>query len=94
MRRGHVALRTCAGCRRRVPKDQLIRVVRTADGEVDLDPTGGAPGRGGYVHADRDCVEAALDAGGRGLARALRTSVSQEAAGRLRARLEQPQERI
>jgi predicted RNA-binding protein YlxR (DUF448 family) len=94
VRRGHVALRTCAGCRRRVPKDRLIRVVRSADGGVDFDPTGDASGRGGYVHANPDCVEAALDAGGRWLARALRTSVSQEAAGRLRARLEQPQERI
>jgi uncharacterized protein len=94
MRRGHVPVRTCAGCRRRAPKGNLIRVVRTAAGDVDLDPAGHAPGRGGYLHADRACVDAALEAGGRSLARALRTGIGGEAAGRLRVRFDQLQERM
>jgi uncharacterized protein len=92
MRRGHVPLRTCAGCRRPAPKDDLIRLARNAAGEVEVDPGGQQPGRGGYVHPDPACVDAALDSGGRSLARALRTVVGGEAAGRLRARLEQLQE--
>ena len=90
--RGHVPRRTCAGCRVVVPKGDLVRIVRSLDGAVELDPLGRAPGRGGYVHATAACLEAAFATGG--LARALRTGVREEAAGRLREQLIEPQERV
>jgi hypothetical protein len=80
--RDHVPERTCAGCREKAPKGELLRVVRRTDGVVAPDPSGVAPGRGGYVHRDPSCVEAALARGG--LSRALRTRVGQDAASRLR----------
>jgi uncharacterized protein len=77
-----VPIRTCAGCRARVPKSDLVRVARGADGLGRLDPTGAAPGRGAYVHPRADCVEAAIAKGG--LARALRAGVAPDEVGRLR----------
>ena len=58
-------LRTCAGCRRRRPQEELIRVVRSASGDVVLDPPSGgkAAGRGAYVCPDERCVGRALDGG-------------------------------
>jgi len=41
-------------------KRQLMRVVRTPDGRVHVDPTGKANGRGAYVHERRACWEKAL----------------------------------
>jgi predicted RNA-binding protein YlxR (DUF448 family) len=83
VRRGHVPLRTCAGCRAHAAKTAMLRVVRTPAGAVVVDPTGEAPGRGAYVHRAPACIEAALARGG--LARALRAGVGADAAGRLRA---------
>jgi len=91
VRRGHVPLRTCAGCRRPAAKSDLLRLVRSPDGAVAVDPSGRAPGRGGYVHLAAECVDAALAT--RGLARALRTDVGEEAAGRLREQVATMQER-
>ena len=48
--------------------------MRGADGLVALDRTGRAPGRGAYLHATVDCVEAARKR--RGLERALSASVA------------------
>jgi uncharacterized protein len=82
VRRGHVPQRTCAGCRARDAKGAMLRVVRATDGGVDVDTAGGAPGRGAYVHRAEACIGAAIRGGG--LSRALRTRVSDDAAGRLR----------
>ena len=78
--------RTCVGCRRKARKVELLRVARSAGGAAVLDVRGHAPGRGGYLHADPDCLERAFQRGA--LARALRSSMSQEEAGRLRADIE------
>ena len=45
----HQPARTCAVCREIHPKRAMIRVVRSADGTVAVDPTGKAPGRGTYL---------------------------------------------
>lgn len=57
----HVPQRTCVGCRAVIAKRQLVRLVRTAAGEVRVDPTGKAAGRGAYLHTRRSCWELALD---------------------------------
>lgn len=54
-------------------KRALTRVVRLADGEVTIDPTGKRAGRGAYVHNQRSCWQKALKGA---LANALKTSLS------------------
>jgi len=51
--------RTCVGCHRESPKKDLIRVVRTPDGSIAIDPTGKMSGRGAYVCLNRECIEEA-----------------------------------
>jgi predicted RNA-binding protein YlxR (DUF448 family) len=91
-RRGHVPRRTCAGCRAVAPKRELLRLARSPEGSVMVDGEGASPGRGGYVHPTPACIDAALATGG--LARAIRTDVRGEAAGRLRERLMELRERV
>ncbi len=55
----HVPQRTCVGCREVLPKRQMLRIVRTADG-VRVDPTGKLAGRGAYLHDRRECWERGL----------------------------------
>jgi hypothetical protein len=79
--------RTCVGCRERSPKRSLLRIAATPSGEILVDPTGRAPGRGAYVHRDSACVAAAF-ARGSPLWRALRSEASTDAAARLRHEME------
>ncbi len=58
-----VPMRTCVVCRATKPKRELLRVVRTPDGHVSLDPGGKKSGRGAYLCARRSCWEAALKKG-------------------------------
>ena len=44
-----IPMRQCLGCREHKPKKELIRVVRSPEGEVSLDFKGKLPGRGAYV---------------------------------------------
>lgn len=55
-----VPMRMCAICRSLKPKRELIRLVRTADGQVFMDETGKKPGRGLYVCPEKKCVDEAL----------------------------------
>lgn len=68
----HVPQRTCVGCREVLPKRQMLRIVRTADG-VKVDPTGKLAGRGAYLHDRRVCWERGLKGA---LAHALKTTLS------------------
>jgi uncharacterized protein len=56
----HVPMRTCIACRESKPKRELLRVVRTPDGHVQLDATGKKAGRGAYLCAKLSCWEIAL----------------------------------
>ncbi|MCL2503879.1 MAG: YlxR family protein [Coriobacteriia bacterium] len=47
------------GCKKSSDKRGFIRIVRTPDGHVEVDPTGKANGRGGYLCANADCYELA-----------------------------------
>jgi predicted RNA-binding protein YlxR (DUF448 family) len=77
-----VPQRTCVGCRSVLPKRQLVRLVRTADGEVVLDPTGKAAGRGAYLHDRRECWDKALSS--RALDQALKVNLTEAVRARLR----------
>lgn len=60
MRRKHIPQRTCVGCRQASGKRQLVRLVRTPDGTVEIDETGKRPGRGAYLCRHRSCWQIAL----------------------------------
>lgn len=47
-----IPMRTCVVTREKYPKQDLIRVVRTKDGEVVIDPTGKVNGHGAYLKKD------------------------------------------
>jgi len=63
--------RTCIGCGTRAHRDALVRIVRSPDGAIHLDPTATLPGRGAWIHPDAGCVQRARTR--RALARAFRT---------------------
>ena len=52
LRQKHVPMRTCVICRDKKPKRDLLRVVRTPEGRLCVDPSGRAAGRGAYLCAD------------------------------------------
>lgn len=58
-----VPVRTCVGCRAAEGKRGMVRIVRTPEGRVMVDPTGRAHGRGAYIHPSRVCWEKALRGG-------------------------------
>ena len=51
-----IPLRQCLGCREMKPKGELIRVVRSPEGEISLDFRGKKPGRGAYVCPQPECL--------------------------------------
>ena len=51
-----VPMRQCLGCREMKPKGELIRVVRSPEGELSLDFRGKKPGRGAYLCPNGDCL--------------------------------------
>ena len=56
---GHRPLRQCAACRQMKPKEELLRVCRSAEGGVHLDQTGKMPGRGAYICRSEECLKRA-----------------------------------
>lgn len=56
----HVPQRTCVACRQTDAKRGLVRLVRTPEGRVEVDPTGKRNGRGAYLCHNPVCWEAAI----------------------------------
>ena len=71
-----IPLRQCLGCREMKPKKELLRVVRSAEGEISLDLRGKANGRGAYVCPNSACLKKAIKA--KALSRAFDTEIPQE----------------
>ena len=69
-------MRMCVGCREMKPKRELLRVVRSPEGEVSFDLTGRKPGRGAYVCPNADCLKRARKA--RALERAFSAAIPPE----------------
>ena len=55
-----VPTRTCVACRTERPKGELVRIVRTPAGALELDPSGRLAGRGAYLCAEGACRASAL----------------------------------
>ncbi|HIR86119.1 MAG TPA: YlxR family protein [Candidatus Limivicinus faecipullorum] len=81
-----IPLRQCLGCREMKPKKELIRVVRSPDGEISLDFKGKASGRGAYLCPEPACLKKAVRA--KALERALSVSIPPEIYEKLREQME------
>ncbi len=57
-----IPMRMCLGCNEMKPKMELIRVVKSPEGEISLDFKGKAPGRGAYICRSTDCLSKARKA--------------------------------
>ena len=62
MHQKKIPMRMCTGCGEMKPKKELVRVVKSPEGEVSLDLTGKKPGRGAYVCRSAECLKAARKA--------------------------------
>lgn len=80
--------RMCVGCRVMKNKKELIRVVRTPEGSIDLDTTGKKSGRGAYVCADPECLNLAVK--GKRLQKALQHEISEEVLDLIKGQLKSP----
>ena len=87
MQQRKIPMRQCLGCRTMFPKRELIRVVRSPEGELSLDFKGKAPGRGAYLCPNPECLKKARKA--RAIERAFSVSVPEEVYEALEARMEE-----
>lgn len=71
-----IPMRMCTGCREMKPKKELIRVVKTPEGEIKLDTVGKVNGRGAYICKCKECLQKAQKSNA--LARAFECQVSSE----------------
>ena len=55
-----IPMRMCVGCREMKEKRELIRIVRTPEGDTLIDPTGKKSGRGAYVCRSPECLKRAI----------------------------------
>ena len=81
-----IPMRQCLGCREAKPKKELIRVVRSPEGEISLDFRGKANGRGAYVCPNPACLKKAIKQ--KALERALETAIPEEIYAQLTAQME------
>lgn len=63
MQQKKVPMRMCTGCGERKPKKELVRVVRTPEGNVVIDATGKTSGRGAYICKSAECLKKAIKSG-------------------------------
>ena len=76
MQQRKIPLRHCLGCNESKPKKELVRVVRSPEGEISLDLVGKKPGRGAYLCPSAQCLAKARKANR--LERALDTQIPPE----------------
>lgn len=79
----HVPQRTCIACRTTDSKRGLIRLVRTPEGQVEIDETGKKGGRGAYLCRTRECWEIGLAK--KALDNALKMTIDPDTRARLKS---------
>ena len=78
-----IPLRKCIGCNESKPKKELIRIVRDPQGNINVDFTGKAQGRGAYICPDMQCFESVRK--GKKLHKSFEMNVSDEMMEKLKA---------
>ena len=78
--------RQCMGCRERRAKRELIRVVRSPEGNVSLDFAGKMNGRGAYICPNSECLKKAIRS--KALDRSLEVTIPEEVYARLEKEME------
>ena len=78
--------RQCVGCRTMKDKKELIRIVKTPEGQIVADATGKKSGRGAYICQNPECLKRARKA--RALERAFDTAIPAEVYDALEAQME------
>ena len=86
MQQRKIPLRRCTGCNEQKPKKELVRVVRSPQGEIALDRVGKMPGRGAYLCPSAQCLAKARKA--KRLERALDAQIPPEVYGRIEQEIE------
>ena len=81
-----IPMRQCMGCRERLAKREMIRVVRCVDGNVQLDFSGKLSGRGAYICPKSECLKKARKA--KSLDRSLEVTIPEEVYARLNKEME------
>jgi uncharacterized protein len=71
-----IPYRTCVGCQLKKPKKELIRIIRTPEGLIEIDVTGKKSGRGAYLCYNMECFKNAAKKGR--LNKALKVEISPE----------------
>jgi len=71
-----IPYRTCIGCRQVQPKRNLLRIIRTPEGQVEIDKTGKKSGRGAYLCYNTECFKEAIKKNS--IAKVLKKDLSQE----------------
>lgn len=84
-----IPMRRCLGCMESKPKKELIRVVRSSEGELSVDFTGKKNGRGAYICRDVGCFQKAVKA--KRFEHAFSCQIPEEIVERLRQELEDGQ---
>ncbi len=82
-----IPVRRCSGCGEGKPKKELVRIVRTAQGEISLDLTGKKSGRGAYICPNAECLTKARKA--KRLERSFQCPVPEEVYQQLEQQLKQ-----
>lgn len=82
-----VPLRQCIGCGEMKNKKEMIRVLKTVEGEITLDATGRKNGRGAYVCPSVECMKKAIK--GKGLERSFKMAIPKEVYETLEKEMEQ-----
>ena len=77
-----IPLRTCMGCNKKKPKKELVRIVKNKDGEIFIDRTGKADGRGAYICDSVECLEKVVKS--KRLEKVLESKISEEIYNNLR----------
>lgn len=82
-----IPLRQCIGCGEMKNKKEMIRVLKTSEGQIVLDATGRKNGRGAYLCPSVDCFKKAIK--GRGLERSFKMAIPKEVYETLEKEMEQ-----
>ena len=81
-----IPMRMCVGCREMKEKRELIRIVRTPEGNAEIDPTGKKSGRGAYICRQTECLKRSIRQ--KQLERQLEITLSREITEALTAEME------